>query len=218
MSETWLVLPFPEPDTPELQKAYRDLYLSEEGSEEIKKKIGDPKLLPRPWDPATCTNPKLRAELWAWLDAVVTWFNHEYTWKPGEGIIEPCWPLHPHLVHEIAVLADQRRRAGLAKTSGLMEEWHRYGVPNFYDRMKLRAGGSCDGGHKPWPSEPAFSRHNSRQNEQLRRDAFAGDITAVAGAAITAVDVPTPNPSRPKLSLVDASGSRIDPATGEVLE
>ena len=27
-------------------------------------------------------------------------------------VIPSCWPHHPHLVHEIAVLADQRRKAG----------------------------------------------------------------------------------------------------------
>jgi hypothetical protein len=32
-------------------------------------------------------------------------------------VIPLCWPQHPHLVHEIAVLADQRRRAGPGLTS-----------------------------------------------------------------------------------------------------
>jgi hypothetical protein len=34
--------------------------------------------LPRPWDPATCETPQLRKEVRSWLEAVVTWLNHEY--------------------------------------------------------------------------------------------------------------------------------------------
>jgi hypothetical protein len=47
------------------------------------------------------------------LEALVTWLNHEYVWDVA-NVIPPCWP-HPHLVHEIAVLADQRHRAGQAR-------------------------------------------------------------------------------------------------------
>ena len=79
-------------------------------------------MLPRPWDPPTCVDPDLRAELWEWLEAVVTWLNHEYVWDVS-GIIPHCWPKHPHLVHEVAVLADLRRRAGQALSSDALEEW-----------------------------------------------------------------------------------------------
>jgi hypothetical protein len=47
--------------------------------------------------------------------------------------IPACWPQHPHLVHEIVVLADQRRRAGHALTSDASKEWHRYSLPAFID-------------------------------------------------------------------------------------
>lgn len=102
---------FPLPG-PMLGIAFRDLYLAAEGSDNQKEVLGDPSLLPKPWDPPTCVDPQLRGELWAWLDAVVAWFNHEYVWDPA-SMVPPCWPHHPHLIHEIAVLADQRRRAGL---------------------------------------------------------------------------------------------------------
>jgi len=52
---------------------------------------------------------------------VVTWLNREYVWDVG-AVIPGCWPQHPHLVHEIAVLADQRRRAGASLTSDTIEE------------------------------------------------------------------------------------------------
>jgi hypothetical protein len=71
-----------------------------------------------PWEPATCRTPPLRQQLWLWLDAVVAWLVTDYVWEAADTI-PACWRQHPHLVHEIAVLADQRRRAGHAFTNGL---------------------------------------------------------------------------------------------------
>lgn len=99
-----LVWAFPTPDTPLLAVAYRDLYLAAEGTAQQKEMLGDPALLPRPWDPATCQDPLLRQEVWDWLEEFVVWFNREYVWDPNAGMIPSCWPQHPHLVHEIAVL------------------------------------------------------------------------------------------------------------------
>ncbi|MCC6497164.1 MAG: hypothetical protein IT193_13005 [Propionibacteriaceae bacterium] len=168
-----LALPFPMPDTTELARAYRELNMAVNGDDATKKKIGDPGLLPRPWDPPTCNKPALRAELWVWLDAVVTWFNHEYVWDPAAGMIPPCWPQHPHLVHEIAVLADQRRRAALDPTSSSLEEWHRYGAPNFLDRMRKRMKNGCDEHHQAWPAQGRFERHIGRVAKSARGAVFA---------------------------------------------
>ena len=107
-----MIYPFPVPGE-QVRLAYRELHIAINGTEEQKKALGNHALLPRPWEPATCLDPELRHELWQWLEDVVIWLNHEYTWDVA-GLIPSCWPLHPHLVHEIAVLADQRRRAGLA--------------------------------------------------------------------------------------------------------
>ena len=41
-------------------------------------------------------------------------------------------------MHEIALLADQRSRAGHAFTRGALEEWHGYILPAFTERMKSR--------------------------------------------------------------------------------
>ena len=133
-ADAGLVRAFPTPG-PLLGTAYRDLYLAAEGSDNQKATIGDPNLLPKPWDPPTCRNPQLRAELWTWLDAVVIWVNHEYVWDP-DGTIPPCWPLHPHIVQEVAVMADQRRRASVALDSNALEEWHRYTLPGFLERLR----------------------------------------------------------------------------------
>lgn len=205
-----LVLPFPPPDSKELRKAYSDLYLAVNGDEETKKRIGNPNRLPRPWDPATCLKPDLRAELWAWLDDVVIWFNHEYVWDHNAGMIPACWPKHPHLVHEIAVLADQRRRAGLDPTSSALEEWHRYGVPGFFERLKARTKNGCDEHHSDWPAEGRHARGASRAAAEGRAQLFADDIAALSP--------PNSAPRAPGLHLVrQTSGELLDPDTGEVI-
>jgi hypothetical protein len=108
--------------------------------------IGDPRLLPGPWDPPACRRTEPCEQVWAWLEDVVTLLNHEYVWDVA-GVIPGCWPQHPYLVHEIAVLADQRRRAGTARTSDVLEEWHRYPLPAFIDRMRTRNKDRCEEGH-----------------------------------------------------------------------
>ena len=165
---------FPTPG-PLLGTAYRDLYLAADGTKAQKTTIGDTNLLPRPWDPPTCHDPSLRAELWDWLDQVVEWVNHEYVWDP-ETMIPPCWPLHPHLVHEIALIADQRRRAGVALDSNALEEWHRYSLPGFLDRMRARLKAHCDQDHQPWPARGRNARFSDNHSGQLRHSAFNRDI------------------------------------------
>lgn len=88
-----LVQPFPEPG-PHVRLAYRELSIAATGTPEQANALGDPRRLPRPWDPATCRNPALREQLWAWLDAVVTWLNTQYVWDVT-GITPACWPLTP---------------------------------------------------------------------------------------------------------------------------
>ena len=54
-----LALPFPPPGQL-VALAYRELDLAANGSAEQIRALGDVRLLPRPWDPATCRNPQLR--------------------------------------------------------------------------------------------------------------------------------------------------------------
>ena len=202
-----LVEPFPSPGR-RVEHAYRELDVALYGSDEEKKALGSPRLLARPWDPPTCVDPQLRADLWHWLDRVVTWLNHEYVWDVA-GMIPGCWPRHPHLVHEIAVLADVRRRAGLALAGDAMEEWHRYAFPAFTERTRHRMKAHCeDKEHQPWPAHGRHARYRSEDAVTRRARIFAGDVADHEKRPVSAT------PSGPRLQLVD--GVTVDLDTGEV--
>ena len=197
-----LVLGFPEPGRL-LRAAFFDLHLAADGDEHQKAALGDPALLPRPWDPPTCRDPDLRQELWEWLDGVVIWLNHDYTWDT-DAMIPPCWPQHPHLVHEVAVLADQRRRAALALDSNALEEWHRYSVPTFTERMKSRLKAHCEQDHQPWPGRSRHARHTDERHTQHRQHEYQSDALVLRHSEPAL-------PARPRLALLDTD-------TGEITE
>ncbi len=186
-----------------IKLAYRELNIAAHGDQDHVRALGDISQLPRPWDPPTCTQPELREQVWAWLEDVVSWLNHEYTWDIN-GTIPACWPRHPHLVHEVAVLADQRRRAGLALNSDALEEWHRYALPAFTDRMRSRTKDHCEEGHQGWPGKSRYTRHTSGGSTADRARVYRADVATT----ITR----TTNPSvRPRLASVDLD-------TGEVTD
>jgi hypothetical protein len=172
-----LIQPFPVPGRL-VQLAYRELDLASNGAQDQLLALRDLRELPRPWDPATCQTPQLRKEIRSWLEAVVTWLNHEYVWDVAD-VIPRCWPQHPHLVQEIAVLADQRRSAGLAPTSDALEEWHRYSLPSFTERMKMRLRNHCQDDHQSWPAKARHTRHTAESTRHRRMYAYATDAHAV---------------------------------------
>ena len=201
-----LAQPFPSPGR-RVEHAYRELDVALYGSDEDKKALGATRLLARPWDPPTCVDPDLRADLWDWLDRVVTWLNHEYAWDVT-GMIPGCWPRHPHLVHEIAVLADLRRRAGQSLTGDAMEEWHRYALPAFIERMRQRLKAHCeDKEHRPWPAQGRHARYKAEAAVDERVRIFAGDVATLERQ-------PEPSIRGPRLHLID--GMNVDLETGEV--
>ncbi|RHW28302.1 hypothetical protein D0Z08_04815 [Nocardioides immobilis] len=200
-----MVWPFPVPGNL-VRHAYHELHIAINGTKEEQKALGNHALLPRPWEPATCLAPGLRHEVWQWLEQIVSWLNREYTWEVT-GLIPTCWPSHPHLVHEIAVLADQRRRAGLAMTSDALEEWHRYCLPAFLDRMRTRLKSHCEDEHKQWPGRPRHSEHLSEKHIEQREDTYALDIDALPGRRRAREQQQPAGPAR--LGLVDLD-------TGEV--
>ena len=185
-----------------IRLAYRELNIAANGTKEDIKALGDARLLPRPWDPPTCRKTELREQVWAWLEDVVTWLNHEYVWDVG-AVIPGCWPQHPHLVHEIAVLADQRRRAGAALTSDPLEEWHRYAMPAFIERMRTRIKDHCEEGHQRWPASSRYARHTSDPTIRDRKDTYSRD-------ARTTILRGTNTPwERPRLGVVNLETGEI---------
>lgn len=220
MTEPPIIRPFPLPATERLRDAYHQLVVLENGNPGQQAALGDPEHLPRPWDPATLTDPDLLAETWAWLEACVDWFNHEYVWDLNHGYIPACWPQHPHLVHEIGTLMDLRRRAGRAATSQELEEWHRYAVPTFLERLKQRTRDSCDNGHQPWPGNAKHTKYGNTRDDRERR--YHRDIER---AEENYDDTYLTPPDAPMISSTDSWAGRltlvtptIDPHTGELLD
>ena len=203
-----LAQPFPRPGRL-VEYAYRELSIAANGTPEQIEALGDTRGLPRPWDPPSCTHPNLRLELWAWLDDVVTWINHEHIWDTN-GFIPSCWPEHPHLVHDLAVLADQRRRAGMAHTSDALEDWHRHALPAFLERMTARLKSHCENGHQHWPSASRHARHTSDPHRRRRAATYTSDTDQplVSGAGLA-----ESTPAR--LRVIDCEV--VDGTTGEVL-
>jgi hypothetical protein len=194
-----IIQPFPRPGRL-VQQAYRELDLAASRHQDHLLPLHDLANLQRPWDPATCETPQLRNEVWSWLEAVVTWLNHEHVWDVAD-VIPPCWPQHPHLVHEIAVLADQRHRAGHGLSSDLLEEWHRESLPSFTERMRRRLRNHCQEDHQTWPAKGRYTRHIAEAPRCRRFDAFDGDVRALKSAH--------DHTKLPRLGLVD-------PETGEI--
>jgi len=194
-----LLQPFPQPGRL-VQLAYRQLDLATGRQQDQLLPLHDLANLQRPWDPATCQTLQLRREVWSWLEAVVTWLNHDHVWDVAD-VIPPCWPQHPHLVHELAVLADQRHRAGEALSSDPLEEWHRHSLPEFAERMRTRLRNHCQEDHQSWPAKGRYSRHVGEASRRRRMDAYAGDVRA-----LKSTDDQDPSP---RLGLVDLETGEI---------
>lgn len=213
MSRGVLVASFPEVGE-QMMSAYDDLFRAQTAKRPSQVlDLGPLDLLPRPWDLATITDPGLRAEVWRWLDAVVGWLNREYVWETGD-LIPPCWPSHPHLIHELGVVADQRRRAGMALTSDALEEWHRYCLPSFVDRMKARCRGFCEDGHSSPPGGARNIRYTA-ESAIAEREALFADDTAAASRHVSSRAVARPV-TRPRFEVID--GMLVDTETGEIAD
>jgi hypothetical protein len=106
-------------------------------------------------------------------------------------------------VHEIAVLADQRRRAGHALTSDALEEWHRYSLPAFTARMKTRLRNHCEDGHQPWLAKGRHTRYAAESSRRAREDQYARDVGSLR-------PIEAKGRRRPRLGLVDLDTGEIN--------
>jgi hypothetical protein len=142
--------------------------------------------LERPWDPGACTGA-LRRELWHWLDHVAFWINTQHLWNAvGPGVPE-CWTFHPHVVHDLAVIACARYIAARSSTPTAMDEWHRYTLPLFLDRLDRRLGEGCPPGrHAPRPRADRDLRWEADAHQHHQEARFRGDLIAAAFAALPA--------------------------------
>lgn len=178
---TWsMLMPFPPPPF-SVAEALNDLALVRAGDDAATADLGGPDAvlsLPRPWDPSTCP-PVLRERVWRWVDQVATWLNHEHAWRSA-NLVPPCWPAHPHLARELPVLACLRHQAGQAFAPDLLEDWHRYALPHFLDRMTSHLGDSgCRTSHTDWPAAGRYDHFAAADAVTARLEAFQADTRSV---------------------------------------
>jgi hypothetical protein len=131
----------------------------------------------------------MRSELWAWLDLVAMWVNEQHLWNVTRPGIPECWPAHPHLVHDLAVLACSRYYTSFAVTPAALEDWHRYGLPGFLERLRDRLGDGCQPSkHQPRPRRERDESHASTRVRRGRKQRYrddvdrAGELEAVASS------------------------------------
>lgn len=184
---------FPDITKP-MQHAYQALWPKPDDkiTEDEVKQLGTFDALPRPWDVTTCLDPQLRRDVWTWLEQVVDWINTECAWDVT-GLIPGCWYLHPHLVHDLGALADQRRRASSALTSNDLAEWQRTSLPLFLSRMHSTIKATCDDTHKDPPGRARILASHTATSVGQRHAWFDREVAeGCADEAPAAATAPQP--------------------------
>jgi hypothetical protein len=178
-----MAVPFPEPGRI-VRAAMEALQFAAMNPPESEGDLRRLASLPRPWDPATCTG-RLREEVWAWLDEVAAWINQQHLWNVTHLGVPECWPAHPHLVHDLAVVASGRFYASYAVTPAALEEWHRYALPMFLDRVRERLGGGCQPGeHIATPRVERNRLHTAPAMRRRRGQRYRDDVRLTDQAAV----------------------------------
>ena len=131
--------------------------------------------MPRPWDPASLGSEQ-RLELWAWLDDVAAWINEQHLWNLARPGIPECWPAHPPLVHDLAVLACTRYYTNYAANPGALDDWHAHRLAGFLERLRDRLDDACQPSrHAVSPRLERNSSYRATASSQCRRDRYLGD-------------------------------------------
>jgi hypothetical protein len=84
-----------------------------------------------------------------------------------------------------------------------LEEWHRYSLPAFTERMKSRLGSHCEDGHQPWPAKGRHTRYTAETSRRTREEHYARDVGSLRPTEATAR-------RRPRLGLVDLDTGEIN--------
>jgi hypothetical protein len=170
-SDGMIVSRFPAPPAV-IQQVLNTLATLRGGDKEKIEKLGDTAALCRPWIVSTVP-AEFREKLWLWCDEVAAWLNSSYAWRPV-NLIPACWPLHPHLAHELPVLACLRATAQDDHGPELLEDWHRHALPKFFERLAVRLGeSSCGTGrHQDWPAASRYAAYTSDEAAADRRELF----------------------------------------------
>lgn len=164
-----LAAPFPSP-SPVVVANLDELRLAAALPPESEQELRRLSTLPRPWDPTTCAD-ELRCLIYVWLDEVVAWINEEHTWRT-DHLIPMCWQEHPHIVHELATITCLRWEAAYAVTPNVLEDWHRYALPTFLDRISQRIGttGCPPGRHQAHPGDARNAIYREGDEPTRRRE------------------------------------------------
>lgn len=186
MSESGLMAaPFPSPPGV-VARLLDELRLVAGSTDETPHESRRVALMERPWDPAACP-PELRHWIYVWLADVVAWINEDHTWRT-DAVIPLCWDLHAHIIHELAVLACARWEASFARTPAALDEWHRYALPPFLNRIVDRIGetGCPPGRHQqsPGAARNAMYRDIDESARRRRRRSHDGDATSSGSSEI----------------------------------
>lgn len=175
-----MVQPFPEPGK-SIKTAMEQLQYATIEPPADETALRELAQMPRPWDPGSCTG-QMRRELWTWLDRVAMWVNEEHLWSVNRPGIPECWPAHPHIVHDLAVLACSRYYTSFAVTPAVLEDWHRYGLPGFLERLRDRLGDGCQPGkHQPRPRQERDEKHAATPVRAGRKQRYQDDVDKATG-------------------------------------
>lgn len=170
-SDAMIVSTFPAPPLV-IQQVLNTLATLRGGDKAAIEVLGDTTNLCRPWI-VSSVPVEFRQPLWRWCDEVAGWLNRGYAWRPV-NLIPACWPRHPHLAHELPVLACLRAVAQDDTSPGLLEDWHRQALPMFFERLAVRLGESTcrTGPHQDWPAASRYAAYTSDNAVAERRELF----------------------------------------------
>ena len=176
-----MAAPFPEPPGRH-RRLLDELRLAAAATDETEHESRRVAMLPRPWDPPSCP-PEIRRTSTLWLDDVVAWINEEHTWRT-DRVIPICWDCTrtSFTSSRRSPACAGRRRSPSPRAA--LEEWHRYTLPMFLDRVVERIGetGCPPDRHQPNPVAAGTRSTGRRRTRSTQESTLAGRGAGPRGA------------------------------------